>query len=250
MTQTFTAHIVKTEKFEGPIGVLYGLIEDRKLSVSDFSLVTITEDFINYVKSLGQENFSKEEISNFISVASLLILLKSKSLIPELELTNEEDRDILILENQLKAFETLKAISKTVASAWQKQIFISANVKAKHENNLAIFIPDSAMTIPYFNQYIVSRLEEITPKEIESKEVKVHKTLKIEDALSHVRQIIKRIKSLNFKNLGETGDERLKDKNKRNVVILFLAVLELVKIGEIDAIQDNNFGDILVEESI
>jgi chromatin segregation and condensation protein Rec8/ScpA/Scc1 (kleisin family) len=64
-----------------------------------------------------------------------------------------------------------------------------------------------------------------------------------------VRQIISRLKNLNFKNLNGSGDERLREKNKRNVVILFLAVLELVKIGEINATQDNNFGDILVGET-
>jgi chromatin segregation and condensation protein Rec8/ScpA/Scc1 (kleisin family) len=51
---------------------------------------------------------------------------------------------------------------------------------------------------------------------------------------------------LNFKNLNTSGDERLREKNKRNIVILFLAVLELVKIGEIDVVQEENFSDILI----
>ena len=108
------------------------------------------------------------------------------------------------------------------------------------------------MDINFFHLYILERLNELAPKEADKKEVKVHKTLKIEDALSHVRTIIKRIKSLNFKNLnnasGDIGDERLREKNKRNVVILFLAVLELVKIGEIDVVQEENFSDILVTD--
>lgn len=243
------SHKVKTENFEGAIGVLYNLIEERKFSISDLSLVAITEDFINYVKSLGEENFSKDEISNFISIASVLILLKSKSLIPELELTESENRDILILENQLKAFEIVKGRTKIISNLWFKKIFHTA--KVQHKNTEKIFLPDSKMQISYFHKYILERLQEIIPKEEEKKEVKVHKALKIEDALSHVRQIIKRIKSLSFKNLygDNLGDERLREKNKRNIVILFLAVLELVKIGEIDAVQSENFSDILVEEN-
>jgi segregation and condensation protein A len=245
-------HTINTEKFQGPIGVLYEMIEARKLSVSDFSLVAITEDFVNHVKSLGQDNFSREEISQFITIASVLILLKSKSLIPELELTEEEDRDIAILENQLKAFELLKTQSKFVGKNWQRkgEIFSSGSVQHKETGN--IFVPNPQMQISYFHKYIQERLSEIVPKEEEKKEVKVHKVLKIEDALSHVRQIISRLKNLNFKSLGGEGgfgDERLREKNKKNLVILFLAVLELVKIGEIDATQDNNFGDILVNEN-
>jgi segregation and condensation protein A len=244
------SHQVQTEKFTGPIGVLYEMIEARKLSVSDFSLVSITEDFINYVKAIGAEQFSTEEVSQFISVASVLILLKSRSLLPELELTEDENRDILILENQLKAFELLKQQSKLVQKKWQKnnEIFLSANVAYRETGK--IFVPDPSMQISHFHSYIQNRLTEIDPKEEEKKEVKVHKSLKIEDALSHVRQVIKRLKNLNFKSLGDSGDERLREKNKRNVVILFLAVLELVKIGEIDAKQDDSFGDILVVDSV
>ena len=252
------SHQIQTEKFTGPIGVLHQMIEDRKLSVSDFSLVSITEDFVNYVKGLSPlpvgegsgvgPQFSKEEISQFISIASVLILLKSKSLLPELELTEDENRDILVLENQLKLFELLKNQTKPVSKLWQKQILLSGNIP--HKNSSQIFVPDSQMQIPYFHKYIQERLCEIVPKEDEKKEVKVHKVLKIEDALSHVRQIIKRIKTLNFKSLNDNGDERLREKNKRNVVILFLAVLELVKIGEINANQEDNFGDITVNDNV
>ncbi len=241
-------HKVKTEKFEGPISLLYEMIEARKLSVSEFSLVQITEDFINYVKNL--ESLDKEETTHFISIASILILLKSKSLIPELEITEEEDRDIQILENQLQAFALLKERVKILEKIWSKKILL--NTQLKYKNTEKIFVPSSQMDINFFHLYILERLNELAPKEADKKEVKVHKTLKIEDALSHVRTIIKRIKSLNFKNLnnasGDIGDERLREKNKRNVVILFLAVLELVKIGEIDVVQEENFSDILVTD--
>lgn len=237
-------HKIKTEKFEGPIATLYQMIEDRKLSITEFSLVEITEDFINHVKSL--EGLDKEETTHFISIASILILLKSKTLIPELELTEEEDRDIQILENQLAAFTLLKDRVKILKDIWSKKILLNASVKYK--NTSQIFVPSPQMDLGYFQMYISERLSEIVPKEDEKKEVKVHKTLKIEDALSHVRTLINRIKSLNFKNLSgdNNGDERLREKNKRNVVILFLAVLELVKIGEIDVVQTENFSDILV----
>ncbi len=242
-------HSVNTEKFVGPIAKLYELIEEKKLSISEFSLVSITEDFISYVQNLKQ--IEKEEVTHFISIASVLILLKSKSLIPELELSEEEDRDIQILENQLQAFALLKTGQKNIKDFWAKKILRPAKVNSKNEQK--IFVPSPTMDLGYFHLYILNRLEDIAPKEEEKKEVKIHKTLKIEDALSHVRKLINRIKNLNFKNLSggsaDGGDERLREKNKRNVVILFLAVLELVKIGEIQVDQSENFSDILISES-
>jgi len=239
-------HTVQTEKFKGPISVLYEMIESRKMSVSEFSLVSITEDFIKYVQSL--EQIEHEEVTHFISIASILILLKSKTLIPELELTEDEGRDIQILENQIKCFEILKGRTKVLRDVWGKNILLLGSLPHKGEEN--IFVPSPSMDLGYFHAYIESRLEEIVPHVDEKKEVRVYKTLKIEDALSHVRSIIKRIKNLNFKNLGEQGDERLRENNKRNIVILFLAVLELVKIGEIDVVQTENFSDIIVSETI
>ncbi len=239
-------HKIKTEKFEGPISTLYEMIEERKLSISEFSLVDITEDFINHVRSL--QGLDKDETTHFISIASILILLKSKTLIPELELTEEEDRDIQILENQLQAFALLKERVKFLEKVWSRKILLNASVL--HKSSGQIFVPSTQMDLKFFHNYVLERLSELVPKEDEKKEVKVHKTLKIEDALSHVRTLIKRIKNLNFKNLnnasGDLGDDRLREKNKRNVVILFLAVLELVKIGEIDVTQEENFSDILI----
>jgi len=239
-------HKIKTDKFEGPIATLYEMIEERKLSISEFSLVDITEDFINHVRSL--DGLDKDETTHFISIASVLILLKSKTLIPELELTEEEDRDIQILENQLAAFALLKERVKFLEKTWSKKILL--NAKVQHKSVGQIFVPSPQMDLQFFHTYVLERLQELVPKEDEKKEVRVHKTLKIEDALSHVRTLIKRIKNLNFRNLnnasGDLGDERLREKNKRNVVILFLAVLELVKIGEIDVTQEENFSDILI----
>lgn len=130
-------HQIKTEKFQGPISTLYEMMEARKLSVSEFSLVQITEDFINYVR--GLEGLDKEETTHFISIASILILLKSKSLIPELEFTEEEDRDIQVLENQLAAFTLLKDRTKLLYTIWSKAILLPATVPYK--NTGRIFVP-------------------------------------------------------------------------------------------------------------
>ena len=70
---------IKTEAYEGPLGLVLDLIEARKLLVNDLALANITEDFVAYVKA--QEVFPMEEAANFLQIAATLLLVKSKSLI-------------------------------------------------------------------------------------------------------------------------------------------------------------------------
>jgi segregation and condensation protein A len=242
-------YIVKTKLFEGPLAVMYEMIEKRSLSVSQLSLLEITNDFIDYVKTLSDDD--KAEIANFINTASILILLKSKSLLPE-GLFEEEDRSVDLLENQLKAYALLKDALKDIKNTWGKNVLQDAKIKNKIILE-KVFLPDSQIDINLAHKYIQERLTELEPVKSERQEVKVDRKIKIEDALSHVRSVIARLKNINFKNLHNIeniGDERLKEKTKKTVVILFLSLLELIKLGEIDVVQENSFGDILIGESV
>jgi segregation and condensation protein A len=242
-------YIVKTNVFEGPLAVMYEMIEKRSLSVSELSMLSITEDFIDYVKSLNDDD--KAEIANFINVASVLILLKSKSLLPA-DIFEDEDRSVTLLESQLKAYGLIKSIVKDIKSIWGKEVSKNAYIKNKIvlEN---IFLPDPQINIDSMQDYIKSRLHELVPLRENRQEVRVDKKIKIEDALSHVRALIGKLKNFNFNNIHNIeniGDERLKQKTKKNVVILFLSLLELIKLGEINVEQENSFGDIIIQESI
>jgi len=97
-TETETYQI-KTDAFEGPFHLLLSLIEERKFFINDLSLAQVTEDYLNYVNKLEKQDPS--EISSFIVVAATLILIKSKSLLPNLNLTAEEEGDIRNLEDRL-----------------------------------------------------------------------------------------------------------------------------------------------------
>src|SRR3989344_4656847 len=87
-----TGFSIKTPLYEGPFELILNLIEERKLLVSDISLSSVTDEFIQHVKN--QAAFPMEEAANFVSVAATILLIKSKSLIPELTLTNDEETDI------------------------------------------------------------------------------------------------------------------------------------------------------------
>src|ERR1700733_10927216 len=84
--------VMRSGSYEGPFELVLELIENRKLSVSELSLSQVTNDYIQHVR--GQAAFPMEDAANFIGVAATLLLIKSKSLIPDLELSNDEEEDV------------------------------------------------------------------------------------------------------------------------------------------------------------
>jgi segregation and condensation protein A len=242
------SYLVRTPIFEGPIAVLYEMIEARKLSISEFSLVSITDDFLKFVRSLDKNE--KQEVAHFIATAAVLILLKSKSLLPEDILSDEEDRSTDLLENQLKAYGLIKNSLKDLKEIFGKSPLVFPKTKKPQQD--IVFLPDVNMSAEQFSGYLQTRLSELEPEIKSLKEVKIDKKIKIEDALNHVRLVIKKLRSINFSKIGQIddiGDARLKEKSKKTVVILFLSLLELVKLGEIDVVQTDIFGDMLITET-
>src|ERR1035437_8793807 len=113
---------IKTQTFEGPLDLLLDLIEKHKLFISDISLAKVTDDFIAHIKQF--ENMPMGESAHFILIASTLLLIKSKSLLPTLSLTEDEQGDIRDLETRLKIFKRIKDASKHVAELFgEKMIF-------------------------------------------------------------------------------------------------------------------------------
>src|SRR3989344_1126361 len=100
---------IKTEAFQGPLDLLLQLIEKRKLHINDISLAHITDDYLAHIA--GLETFPLKEAAHFILVASTLVLIKSRSLLPSLSLTDEEEGDIKDLERRLKEYKRIKELS-------------------------------------------------------------------------------------------------------------------------------------------
>jgi chromatin segregation and condensation protein Rec8/ScpA/Scc1 (kleisin family) len=133
---------VKTPVFEGPLDLLLDLIEKRKLFVSDVSLSQVTDDFIAYIES--HEEFPISESAEFIVVASTLMLLKSRSLLPSLELTEEEEGSIEDLERRLKIYARVKELSVEIRKIFGKQIIFE---KLPSKKEVIVFSPDKKTTV-------------------------------------------------------------------------------------------------------
>lgn len=225
---------VKTEAFEGPLELLLDLIEKRKLLINDISLAAVTDDYIAYVREL-QEN-RLVETSHFVLVASTLLLIKSKSLLPVLELTEEESRSVEDLERRLKLYQIYRARAEELG-----QRFGTARLFEK------TYVPD---TTPYFTPDKFSTPEALHvalndvirrfPKAVFRPKVSVEKIISLEEMIKRVEERVTRQFKLSFKDFVASGE-------RSHVIVGFLAVLELVKQGSIMVEQEARFHDITIE---
>ena len=120
---------LRIEKFSGPIEKLLELIEEKKLEITELNLAEATADFLNYIKKI--ENIEPRLLADFVVVVAKLLLIKSKALLPNLQLTEEEEKDIKDLENRLKIYRQFKpAIDHIKRLSEQKRILISQTLSA------------------------------------------------------------------------------------------------------------------------
>lgn len=225
--------------FEGPFGLLLSLIEERKLHINDISLAQVTEDYLKHVNDLGA--LSPAEISAFIVVAATLILIKSKSLLPNLSLTTEEEGDIKNLEDRLKLYELYTRLAKNLKENFGQKIIFAP---LERKNDTLVFLPDEQITKESMMTFIEGAISRI-PKKVFLENVEVKKVISIEEMIDKLTERIQNSMKMNFKEFSghaKTREERV------TVIVSFLAMLELVRQGILHAAQENNFEDILIEK--
>jgi segregation and condensation protein A len=229
-------YTVKTEVFEGPLDMLLSLIEKRKLFINDISLAAVADDYIAHTREL--KNLPVGYTANFILIASTLVLIKSKSLLPSLKLTEEEEANIEDLEERLKEYKRIKELSIHIEKKFGKNI-IFPRMQSKHRE--PIFSPDEKMTIGNL-LFAVKSIVASLPKKESIPQAVVKKVVSLEKTIENLAKRIQNSLSMSFKEFAGVGR-----KEKTDIVVGFLAMLELVKQGTIDVMQSEHFGDINME---
>ncbi|HOV88719.1 MAG TPA: segregation/condensation protein A, partial [Candidatus Paceibacterota bacterium] len=113
---------IQQEKFSGPLDLLLSLIEERKLEITEVNLAQVTDAFLSYIGDLKQA--SPDVLADFLVVAAKLILIKSKSLLPTLELSAEEETEIKDLTERLEIYRLFKNASQFIKEKFtQNQMF-------------------------------------------------------------------------------------------------------------------------------
>ena len=237
---------IKTDAFEGPFHLLLSLIGEKKFFINDLSLAQVTEDYLNYVNKLEKQDPS--EISSFIVVAATLILIKSKSLLPNLNLTVEEEGDIHNLEDRLKLYELYTKLSINVKNMFGKKI-IFAPLERKNDlrtwgHATLVFLPDDQITKEKMMIFVRDALGRV-PKKVFLPEVEVKKVVSIEEMISKLTERIEKTLQISFKDFSGVAKTR---EEKVVVIIGFLAMLELVRQGILHVVQENIFEDIIIKK--
>lgn len=236
MSETFTT---KTGEFEGPLELLLNLIEKRKLHINQISLAQVADDYIQHLKEASIT--SKNNMANFLIIASTLILIKSIALLPTLEITAEEKSDTSDLEYRLKLYEFFKSKADSINILWKNKAKIF--FREGTYNNLKVFSPAQDATIDNLSSAVKSVITN-APKKEKLSEVVVKKVISLEEVIEGLTKRIQTAVNLRFSDFAKTnGGDRV------GIIVSFLGMLELVKQGIISVRQDNTYGDISMENN-
>ena len=228
---------IVTESFEGPFEKLLILIEKKKLEITKVSLAEVTDEFVKYVEErIRKQNFNFKETASFIQSAAILLLIKSKILIPTFVLEDNEEENIDDLEKKLKIYKIFSDISKNISEdfyvkiLYKKKFIKKRNIEFRPSENLNF-------------QNILLSLDEIlkeSPKKKEYEKKQIEKQMTLSEVIESISNRVRTFVKANFMEL-------VVGNNPKEIAISFLAVLELFRQDVVLLKQDENFGDIIVE---
>lgn len=231
---------IKNEKFEGPLQLLLTLITERKMHVSEVSLAEIADTFISYASQL--EEFPVQESAEFLVVASTLMLIKSRSLLPGIAITDDEKSEIENLEERLRLYAIYQEAGKKLAETFGA----SEMLLPERREESVVFAPPVVETIEpsKLSQVLMAVLNAI-PTLASIPQTTIKKIMSLEEAMQGLLTRVTNSVKTSFKE--HHAGKPMTPEHKLNIVLSFLALLELVRRGKIAVEQSGTFHDILIE---
>lgn len=227
---------VKTEQFEGPLSLLLELIEKRKLDITRLSLAKVADDFLIFIER--KENINLANLTDFLMVAAQLILIKSKALLPFFNITTEEEGELDNLEDRLAEYRQFKQAALQLEKMLNQEL---AAFSKKEEIFLTNKFIDPKLK-PIDLQKSFSDLIKNNPVEEVLNEEVILKTVSLDEKIIYLKSFLQRRLKIAFQ------ETIVNAKNKVEVVVTFLAVLEMIKRKTLLANQSAAFGEIFLEK--
>ena len=245
--ETETIFTVKHESFEGPIEVLLELIEKRKLFVNDVSLGSVTEEFISYMQTRGMH---PDETANFLAVAATLILIKARSLLPNLELTPAETESISDLERRVALYQIISQVSGELTRAYGKKV----SFEGVRRTTGVVFAPDNNLALGDLAGLILGAVQRAPVEAPKKPEARVFKTISISEVLNTLTERIERALenmsgAVSFNSVRVHSPDEDDKSQKVYTIVSFLGMLELVRRGLLAAEQHDLFHDITLQKA-
>jgi len=230
---------IKTPVYEGPLEMLLELIEKRKLLINDISLAAVTDEYIARINAM--EELPMGETAEFISLAATLLLIKSRSLLPTLTISEEESRDIKELEYRLALYQLIKEAARGLNVQLAEPYLYEGDTPEQEP----LFIPDAAVTAASLREAAQTLINGF-PQTLSLPKVEVKKIMTLEQMIDTMSQRISGAFRTSFKEFSGLGKAQSTEA-RHGVIVSFLALLELVKQGILRAQQEEDFGDITME---
>lgn len=232
---------VSTGQFSGPLALLLSLIEKEKMDITQISLAKIADEYIAYLETV--EDISPEQIADFLLVAAKLLYIKSKALLSYLS-TPEQDEEAEDLERQLRMYQEFLTAASDIEKILAGKHFsfakegkgIGRQVLTKKFYPPKNLLPENISSV---YEDICNRLQFFVEK---LREERLEKKISIDERIAHIRNLVSLGKSFSFRQI---VSESL---NRTEVIVNFLALLELAKQRELSFSQAELFGDILIDK--
>jgi len=230
-------YTVHTPVYDGPLDLLLNLIEHAELDITSVSLAMVTDQYLAYINGLEQIN--ADEISAFIVIAAKLLQIKSEALLPRppAREAGEEDTGQSLVD-QLKLYKRYKEIGAWIFTRQQANLrtYLRIAPPPKVEAKLDL----SNLTL----EKLVAAAEAAFQKEAEKKplgDVIAAPRVTIREKIDQIAKLMKEVERSTFSALIADGASRIE------IVVTFLAMLELIKRYRIHAHQEDLFGDISID---
>ena len=220
---------VKLEVFEGPLDLLLHLIEKNKVDIYDIPIVEITNQYMEYIRQMQREDLNV--MSEFLVMAATLLDIKCKMLLPkEVKEDGEEEDPRQELVEQLLQYKMYKYMSYELRDRQVDAV------------DLDLLLGDLTMVQlkKVFQEVMRRQTDKVDP--VRSKFGKIEKEeVSLTDKFLYVRDYLQEHRRFSFRQLLQ------KQKSKMHVVVTFLAILEMMKLGEIYVEQESTCGEIMIE---
>ena len=214
------------------------------MEITTINLAEVTGDFLRYVKELGEQN-EPGIVADFLVVAAKLVLIKSKVLLPMLELTKEEEEDIKDLEGRLRVYREFKVAAEHLKKLWDKNHIAHGRELLKSLGDTSVFYPPKELKVSDLVRAVntlAMTLQALIPEAQTVKRAVVTIEQKMEELLN-------RFKEIGTSEGGKQSFRNLADKKSRQeVIVLFLAILHLLKDRVVKVSQGDRFSDITFEK--
>jgi len=226
---------VELEQFSGPLHLLLALIEREELPITDISLAKVANDYLHY---LEVSEVSAEELADFLLIAAKLLWIKSNAILPLPDVQDETDPGKLVL--QLRLYREFVEAAKELEERYGTAVMFVRPASASAVVLEPVFHPPASL-----NTHMLEEVFRLVLKRLEPffslKEASIHRVISIQEKIRDIRQVILDRARLSFKDVVDDAS------NRTEVVVSFLALLELVKQRIVYAVQDSAFEDITLK---